>query len=498
MYIKGSDVMTDRVKPLWNVEKKTTSSNTDEVLVVEGEEIKKIGINDLINNNSNITEMENKIETNRSNIEKQSTLIVGNQIGIEKHNKDIEDINNNINTINSDIETIKNKKHNLNNLLKEARHFSTSVWINSDETNCVLQNETYKDMTYYKCTKAYTSFRQNVSLKANTTYTFSYYVKGSRAGLDTRAFWSNLEGNNPSGQSLNGDAVKLDDTNWKRVVNVINVVEDFVGYFRVEPFGLEDGDYIYVCGLCLLEGNCFDTGFIENPEDQNWKYLSSGTDIVLQPDGKYCGTNLYHHPPTLYTDVAFYYTITSYGRNANYRKIHAWNTNYNIEYVATMNNNNWSNWSVVHKEDEVYNFNLTSVASTGDISTPSIYCNNNIEIDFISNGVISGSTDTNAPSCALYIGYKDNGTAKNTRINFSTPVNASNTSKAPLRFKVTLIKMNNNCWLLNLDAMKRGGYDTYYACTYITGTNIEITGFSFTSNNKDKKFENPCLIVRYN
>ena len=489
--------MTDRVKPLWNVDKKTTSSETDEFLIVEEEEIKKIGINDLINNNSNITKIKSDIETVNSSVTDINGDINTINNNISTINGNIETINNNMNTIDNEINKIKS--FNNINILKESRHFSTSVWTNSDVDNCILQNETYKDMTYYKCTKNNTSFRQNVTLNANTKYTLSFWAYSSKEDILLRAYNSNLEGNNPIGQQTYVDIPNV-GAKWKRYTIVFDIKGTYTACIRVEPINLKnDGsDYILIAGMTLMEGECVDFGFVENPSDQNWKFLSSGTDIVLQPDGKYCGTNLTHHPPTQFTDVAFYYTMTSYGKNANYRKLHAWNANYNIEYVATMNNGTWSNWSVVHKEDEVYNFNLTSIASTGNINTPSLYCNNNIEIDFISNGVISESTDTNPPSCGLYVGYKDNGTSKNTFINFSTPVNASNTSKAPLRFKVTLIKMNNNCWLLNLDAMKRGGYDSYYTCNYITGTNIEITGFSFTSNNKYKKFENPCLIVKYN
>ena len=457
--------MADRVKPLWNVDKKTTCSKTDEFLIVEEEEIKKIGIDDLINSNSNITKIKNDIKT---------------------VNSSVTNINNNI-----------NKKHNLNNLLKEARHFSTSVWTNIDEGNCILQNETYKDMTYYKCTKAYTSFRQNVSLKANTTYTFSYYIKGSRAGLNTMAFWNNLEGNNPDGQKTNNDVVKLDNTDWKRVVVTgINVVEDFVGCFRVEPCELKDGDYIYVCGLCLLEGNCFDNGFVENVNDQNWKYLSSGTDIVLQPDGRYCGTSLYHAPPTQFTDVAFYYEMTTYGRNSKYKKLHAWNATYNIEYTATMNNGSWSSWSVVHKEDEVFNFNLTSAPSTNVINISSLYCNNSIDLHFIASGVTGGNGN---PTCSFYFWYDDNGTNKQGNIAFQLPVNVDNSNKAPVSLKVKLVKMNDNTWMVNLDCIRNGsGYNTFSKCILVTGTNIKIKTCNISTNNQNIKFETPCLIVKYN
>lgn len=490
--------MNEQVKRLCDVDEKTGTLSTDKVLLVEEEEIKKINIDTFFNNSTKIKNMENtlstKIDTVENKANQNETDINLLRLSLGSYSTQIEDNKN-------DIAKMKNMSHRLYNLLKESKHFCTTAWTINDSVNCVLSDGflntgTVKNLSYYKCTKNYTSYRQNVNLISGRKYTFSYYVYGSKSGIKVRPFWSNIDGDNPSGQSLNGDEITCTGNGWERHQVVIDVVGNFTACIRVEPTNLEDGDYIFLGGFTLLEGEAYDIGHIENPEDQNWKFLSSGTDIVKQPDGKYCGANLYHAPPTSYTDVPFYYEMTTYGRNSKYKKLHAWNATYNIEYVATMNNGNWTNWSVVHKEDEVYNFNLTSAPSTNIINISSLYCNNSIDLHFIASGVTGGNGN---PTCSFYFWYDDNGTNKQGNIAFQLPVNVDNSNKAPVSLKVKLVKMNDNAWMVNLDCIRNGnGYNTFSKCTLVTGTNIKIKTCNISTNNQNIKFETPCLILRYN
>lgn len=414
----------------------------------------------------------------------------------------LNDINNSISTINNDMNTINNEINKIEsfnniNILKESKVFATSVWTNSDADNCILSDDTFAGLTYYKCTKNYTSLRQNVTLNANTKYTLSFWAYSSKEGSLLRAFNSNLEGNNPTGQQIYVDIPNV-GAKWKRYTVVFDIKGTYTACIRIEPTNLQDGgsDFVLIAGMTLMEGECVDFGWIGNPSDQNWKYLSSGTDIVKQPDGRYCGTGLYHAPPTMSDQVAFYYEMTTYGRNSKYKKLHAWNTTYNIEYTATMNNGTWSNWSVTHKEDEVYNFNLTSAPSTNVINISSLYCNNSIDLHFIASGVTGGNGN---PTCSFYFWYDNNGTNTQGNIPFQLPVNVNNSNKAPVSLKVKLIKMNDNTWMVNLDCIRNGsGYNTFSKCTLVTGTNIKIKTCNISTNNQNIKFETPCLIVRYN
>lgn len=144
------------------------------------------------------------------------------------------------------------------NLYKGTRDFSGN-WVNKHGWT---EDGTYDGLTVCKKSSPWGVLCQKINVNQSDVYTCSLYVKTDT--LNNFQMYPNLGGTGLKYNILSKDTSVTEINTWKRIWMTIEVTEDGVMQFGVEPNNI--GGNVWICGLKLEKGNKA-TDWTPAPED---------------------------------------------------------------------------------------------------------------------------------------------------------------------------------------------------------------------------------------
>jgi hypothetical protein len=166
---------------------------------------------------------------------------------------------------------INNLKVGGRNLYRGTKDFSGN-WVNKHGWT---EDGTYDGLTVRKKSSPWGVLCQKINVNQSDVYTCSLYVKTDT--LNNFQMYPNLGGTGLKYNILSKDTSVTEINTWKRIWMTIEVTEDGVMQFGVEPTNI--GGNVWICGLKLEKGNKA-TDWTPAPEDLETRVTNAETQIT--------------------------------------------------------------------------------------------------------------------------------------------------------------------------------------------------------------------------
>lgn len=157
------------------------------------------------------------------------------------------------------------------NLYRGTKDFSGN-WVNK---NGWTEDGTYDGLTVRKKSSPWGVLCQKINVNQSDVYTCSLYVKTDT--LNNFQMYPNLGGTGLKYNILSKDTSVTEINTWKRIWMTIEVTEDGVMQFGVEPNNI--GGNVWICGLKLEKGNKA-TDWTPAPEDVDSDISTAKADAI--------------------------------------------------------------------------------------------------------------------------------------------------------------------------------------------------------------------------
>ena len=157
------------------------------------------------------------------------------------------------------------------NLYRGTKDFSGN-WVNK---NGWTEDGTYDGLTVRKKSSPWGVLCQKINVNQSDVYTCSLYVKTDT--LNNFQMYPNLGGTGLKYNILSKDTSVTEINTWKRIWMTIEVTEDGVMQFGVEPTNI--GGNVWICGLKLEKGNKA-TDWTPAPEDVDSDISTAKADAI--------------------------------------------------------------------------------------------------------------------------------------------------------------------------------------------------------------------------
>lgn len=157
------------------------------------------------------------------------------------------------------------------NLYRGTKDFSGN-WVNK---NGWTEDGTYDGLTVRKKSSPWGVLCQKINVNQSDVYTCSLYVKTDT--LNNFQMYPNLGGTGLKYNILSKDTSVTEINTWKRIWMTIEVTEDGVMQFGVEPNNI--GGNVWICGLKLEKGNKA-TDWTSAPEDVDSDISTAKADAI--------------------------------------------------------------------------------------------------------------------------------------------------------------------------------------------------------------------------